>query len=276
LIGSVLTGHIREGSDIDLHVFSGSAQPVINRVEELGVQVEVERKRIVKDGVARVFTHVHVSDIFPIEITVYELQWLRHRFKSSITGKAIERATMDELSRLIDLEHHTSQETQQAHLETLEHSADRWRVYEALLLPLERVRQSPKYHPEGDALYHSLQVYGLAVEEQPYDEDFLLAALLHDIGKAIDLADHVAAGLEALEGFISERTRWLIAHHMEGHKLLDRTIGARRRRRLSESPWYEDLLALAECDAAGRVVGVQVDDVTDALDYIRQIETMFG
>ena len=43
------------------------------------------------------------------------------------------------------------------------------------------------YHPEGDALYHSLQVFDLACEESPYDEDFLLAALLHDVGKAMKI-----------------------------------------------------------------------------------------
>ena len=46
-----------------------------------------------------------------------------------------------------------------------------------LLLPLERMRQNPKCHPEGDVLYHSLQVFDLACDAQPYDEEFLLAAL---------------------------------------------------------------------------------------------------
>ena len=54
-------------------------------------------------------------------------------------------------------------------------------------------------------LYHSLQVFELAREALPYDEEFLLAALLHDVGKAIDARDHVAAGLEALDGHITPR-----------------------------------------------------------------------
>lgn len=276
LIGSVLTGHIREGSDIDLHVFSGSVQAVVNRVEEVGTQFEVERKRVIKEGVARTFTHLHVSDDFPVEITVYDYKWLRHRFKSSITGKPIERATHDELSRLIAIEHQIEAVNQQEQINQMQHPADRWRVYQSLLLPLERVQQSPKFHPEGDALYHSLQVYAFALEEMPYDEEFLLAALLHDVGKAIDPQDHVAAGLEALGDFITERTAWLIEHHTEGHAILDRNIGARRRKRLRESPWFEDLVSLAECDQAGRIPGLQVDDVDEALHYIRQIETMFG
>ena len=67
---------------------------------------------------------------------------------------------------------------------------DRFAVYRMRLAPLEAIKQNPKYHPEGDALYHSLQVFHLAREARPYDEEFLLAALLHDVGKAIDPQDH--------------------------------------------------------------------------------------
>ena len=77
-------------------------------------------------------------------------------------------------------------------------------------------------------LYHSLQVFELAREELPYDEEFLLAALLHDVGKAIDRREHMAAGLEALDGFITPRTAWLIEHHMDAHALRDGTLGAGR------------------------------------------------
>jgi hypothetical protein len=62
---------------------------------------------------------------------------------------------------------------------------DRFHMYQLLLAPLEQVKQNTKRHPEGDALYHSLQVFTLARETLPYDEEFLLAALLHDVGKAI-------------------------------------------------------------------------------------------
>ena len=44
---------------------------------------------------------------------------------------------------------------------------DRFAVFKMRLLPLESVKQNPKYHPEGDALYHSLQVFHLARDVQP-------------------------------------------------------------------------------------------------------------
>ncbi len=149
--------------------------------------------------------------------------------------------------------------------------ADRFGAYRALLLPLADVQQSRKSHPEGDALYHSLQVFELARDERPYDEEYLLAALLHDVGKAIDAKDHIEAGLEALDGLITERTAWLIAHHAEARRIPDGTIGARARRRLAASENYEELLLLAACDRDGRLPGMVVPDVDEALDAIHEL-----
>jgi predicted HD phosphohydrolase len=276
LLGSVLTGTIREGSDIDIHVFAANPHSITVVLDDLGVFYELERKRIVKDGEQRVFTHIHVRDEFLLELTVYHPSFLGYRFRSSITNKAIERAGLTELERLIALEHDIDPQGQTLRLSEIDTCPDRFQVFQALLIPLENVRQSKKYHPEGDALFHSLQVFGLAREEMAYDEEFLLAALLHDIGKAIDPDDHVTVGLEALEGFVSQRTTWLIKHHMEAHKIHDRTIGARRRRRLASSPWFNDLCTLGQCDREGRVPGAEVDELEEALDYIENIEQMFG
>lgn len=276
LIGSVLTGHIREGSDVDIHVFSGNPSAVAAKVEDLGMRCELERKRLVKNGECRVFSHVHICDSFPVELTIYHPSLMGHRFRSSIDGKPIPRASAAELKRLVALESGCGEDQVQRSVAAMESPVDRWQVYEALLLPLERVQQSPKYHPEGDALYHSLQVFQLARDVFPYDEEFLLAALLHDIGKAIDRDDHVAAGLEALEGFITARTQWLIENHMLAHGLRDGTLGARGRRRLRQHACYEDLLELSSCDRDGRQRGVCVVDTDEAIDYIRSLETMFG
>ena len=276
LIGSVLTGSIREGSDIDVHVFAANPHSISIVLDELGVFYQIERKRVQKAGEQRVFTHIHVRDTFPIELTVYHPSLLGFPFRSSITGKAIERASLADLERLIALEHQVDPTQQSAQLAQMDTCPDRYNVFLALLVPLENVQQSRQWHPEGDALYHSMQVYGLAKDVMPYDEEFLLAALLHDVGKAIDPDNHVESGLEALDGFISERTAWLIEHHMESHKIVDRTIGARRRKRLAANPWFDDLCLLGECDRGGRVPGAEVEQPEEALDYIEEIEEMFG
>src|SRR5260370_15587471 len=197
LIGSVMTGHVRKGSDIDIHVFSDSANLVTNLLENEGYQFDVERKQIVKFEEARVFTHIHIYDRFNFELTVYAEDKAHYVFKSSITGKAIERASIRELEELLQQEYPDI--NLDLELESKGNTVDPYQLYRMLLLPLESVQQSPKYHPEGDVLYHTLQVFELAKEHRPYDEEFLLAALLHDVGKGIDPYDHVAAGLSALD-----------------------------------------------------------------------------
>jgi hypothetical protein len=117
LIGSVWTGHVRQGSDIDIHIFSDSLAIVTDTLDELGVHYEVEHKRIVKKGGGlpdsrsrgalgkhgeeRVFTHIHVDDRYPYELTLYPEDKAHYVFKSSITGKAIERASIAELESLL-------------------------------------------------------------------------------------------------------------------------------------------------------------------------------
>jgi hypothetical protein len=114
-------------------------------------------------------------------------------------------------------------------------------------------------------------VFELAREERPYDEEFLLAALLHDVGKAIDPDDHVGAALQALEGSITERTAWLIAHHMEAQALRMGTLGTRARSRLQHSELYDDLMLLTDLDRRGRVPGAAACEVDEALEYVRDL-----
>lgn len=269
LIGSTFTGHVRRGSDIDIHVFSDSVEAIESILSEEGIAYVVERKRVKKHGEERIFTHIHIPERFPFELTIYASNLAHFVFKSSVTGKAIERASIAELEQFLAKEYPDLELENE--LAAADEKIDRFQLYRALLLPLETVEQSREWHPEGDALYHSLQVFELAREELPYDEEFLLAALLHDIGKGIDPYDHVASALEALEGFITPRTAWLIEHHMEGHALRDGTLGARARRRLEESEDFEELVLLSECDRGGRVCGAQVSDLDEALDYCRDL-----
>jgi predicted HD phosphohydrolase len=274
LIGSTLTGHVRQGSDIDLHLFSDTTEAVTHVLDHHGLAYTVEKKQVRKQGEERIFTHVHLTDRFPFELTIYAADQAHYVFKSSITGKAIERASIAELEQYLEREYPELDVA--AALADKEAQVDRFQLYESLLLPLENVKQPLKYHPEGDALYHSLQVFDVARHEQAYDEEFLAAALLHDVGKAIDPADHVAAALEALDGFITERTAWLIEHHMLTHELAAGTLGARARRRLQASEHFEDLVLLGECDRAGRAQGVEAPELDEALDYLRELSTMFG
>lgn len=274
LIGSTLTGHVRHGSDVDLHVFTDSIPSVTGVLDAEGLFYDVEHKEVRKQQETRIYTHIHVQEKFPVELTVYAAAEVRTVFRSSITGKPIERASLKQLRELLEQEYPDLNIDDAA--EELGQAMDRFSLYRLLLAPLEKVEQGRRYHPEGDVLYHSLQVFDLARDEAPWDEDFLLAALLHDVGKGIDSQDHVGAALESLRGFASERTLWLIEHHMEAHKLADGSIGARARRRLMQHPDYESLVLLGECDRGGRVPGAAAPELDEALDYIREVVRMCG
>src|SRR5204863_7215724 len=115
------------------------------------------RKKVRKHGEERIFTHVHLVDRFPYELTIYAADQAHFVFKSSITGKPIERASIAELEQFLhgeypDLDLAAAEEEAASQV-------DRFQVCESLLLPLDNVKGPLRYHPEGAMLYHSLQVF---------------------------------------------------------------------------------------------------------------------
>ena len=108
-------------------------------------------------------------------------------------------------------------------VERIEDQLDPYLLFRMLLEPLEGVKQSPKYHPRVMALPQPMQVFELPREERPTRS--LPAALLHDVGKAIDPSDYILAALQSLEGLIT-RTEWLIASH-GGPALRAGTLGVK-------------------------------------------------
>ena len=105
LIGSVSTGHIRRGSDIDLSVFTNDEDALEVHLRKLGWTFETERVTILKFGQLREYLHMHVVDVFPIELTVYDLRELRFRPRSSTDGKPIQRIRIAALEALLMEEH---------------------------------------------------------------------------------------------------------------------------------------------------------------------------
>lgn len=106
LIGSVLKGLVRQGSDIDIHVFTNSIYAVQMLLAEEQIFSEIDRKHVIKDGVGQEFVHIRAEvDDFPIELTVYSKDKKNFRFMSSVTGGPLETATIRELEDLIAQEH---------------------------------------------------------------------------------------------------------------------------------------------------------------------------
>jgi hypothetical protein len=129
----------------------------------------------------------------------------------------------------------------------------------SLLAALDGIPQSPKYHPEGDALFHSLQVFELA-RAATDDRVMWAAALFHDVGKAIDGPIHDEIGADLLDGLLPGRAVWLVRHHLDLLKDPRRT-----RRRLLGSPELRDLELLRKWDLGGRDPRARVRSIEDAL-----------
>ena len=152
----------------------------------------------------------------------------------------------------------------------------RFAAYRALLDDLADVKQGAARHPEGDCLTHSLQVYVFARVESAWDEEFLLAALLHDVGKAIHYRDPVPAALEALDGLVTDRCAWLIERQSEGRRWIAGDLSPRALRRLSAHPDGELLKTLARCDRAGTRRAMRVPQLHEALAELRALSDYAG
>ena len=105
LIGSVASGHIRRGSDIDLHVFTDIEDALTRELFALGWDHELSRVAIQKDGQIKEFLHIHLDRGFPVELSVYPCRERRIITRSSTDGRPIDRVSPARLRALIAAEH---------------------------------------------------------------------------------------------------------------------------------------------------------------------------
>lgn len=105
LIGSVSTGHIRRGSDIDIQIFCDDEGQVELFLRKLGWVFERERVSILKFGQIREYLHFHVADVVPVELTLYARRELGFRPRSSTDGKPIVRISAAMLEEILARDH---------------------------------------------------------------------------------------------------------------------------------------------------------------------------
>jgi len=102
LVGSVLTGAVREQSDIDLHLFADAPEEVESLLDEEGIPYEPETVTIRYGSEFRDYYHLYLEDDgIVVDCTVYEPAERHRRQKSSITGRPMERADAARLRELI-------------------------------------------------------------------------------------------------------------------------------------------------------------------------------
>ena len=93
-----------------------------------------------------------------------------------------------------------------------------------------------------DRLTHSLQSATRA-RRDGRDDEYVVCALLHDIGDTLASANHADLAATVLEPFVSEKNHWIVKHHgiFQGyyffhHLGLDRNL----RDRFREHPYWRD------------------------------------
>jgi predicted HD phosphohydrolase len=92
-----------------------------------------------------------------------------------------------------------------------------------------------------DRLEHSLQTATRA-ERDGRDEEYVLCALLHDIGDTLAPFNHPAIGAAILRTFVSEANHWMVAHHgiFQGYYFWHHIgLDPSAREAYRDSPWFE-------------------------------------
>ena len=92
-----------------------------------------------------------------------------------------------------------------------------------------------------DRLTHSLQTATLA-QKDGRQEDYVVCALLHDIGDTLAPNNHPEIGAAILKPYVSEELHWIVQHHgvFQGYYFWHH-IGMDRdaREMFRENPWFD-------------------------------------
>ncbi len=261
LIGSAVSGPVTRGAGIEIELQAGSLSEVLyqlreHRVGELSAEATADGADARTSPVSWSLAFVHG---FPCVV-----RRMRDTLSDGVDGTL--RWTLNQLEKSLQVEEPSHEDDPDVEAEALA-------MLKLLMEPLARIRLDPFEHPEGDALYHSLQVFELGREERPYDEEFLLACLLHDVGLTINRRHPVLSALDALGGLVTERTRFLIEARPVAAEYLRTGIAPKS---LRKSDDFEDAVLLARCDRAGRVRGAQVSTLDEAFEYVTNLREQWA
>jgi hypothetical protein len=104
LVGAVLSGTATEHSEVQLHLFTDSAESVAIKLLDEGIPHEVTERRV-RMNAERVLVYPSVRfelDDQPIEATVFPTDGIRQAPVSPVDGRPMKRATAFEVEALLD------------------------------------------------------------------------------------------------------------------------------------------------------------------------------
>lgn len=101
LIGSVATGHVRRGSDIDIQLFADDPDDPEEWLKAAGWDYVRDDVLIHRPSGWCEYQHLRLERGAPVELTVYDRKELRRRPRSSTDGEPIERLTIRDVEALL-------------------------------------------------------------------------------------------------------------------------------------------------------------------------------
>ena len=164
-----------------------------------------------------------------------------------------------------------------------------------MLGDLQKVPQSPKYHPEGNVWNHTMLVVDNASERKQFSQNprvFMWAALLHDLGKApatrntkgrITSYDHDKLGEKLAVEFLKELTNdqvfirqvsKMVRWHMQILFITKKLPFAELKKMLAEVP-AQEIGLLGLCDRLGRgnmTAAKKLDEEKSILTFLEKCE----
>ena len=99
-----------------------------------------------------------------------------------------------------------------------------------------------------DRLTHSLQSATRA-QRDGHDDEYVVCALIHDIGDTLACTNHSDLAATVLEPFVSERNHWIVKHHgiFQGYYFFHHFDQDRNMRdRYRDHEWFRDCAAFCE------------------------------
>ena len=123
---------------------------------------------------------------------------------------------------------------------------------------LKNVNDINIHHPEKCCFNHSKQVVSWAIKETD-DLELIIAALLHDVGKSVNVYKHAKIGpiilLDLKFPFLNNRIMQIISDHMMPQLYLDGDMRRfKKRNSFLKHPYLLELLQLRRWDLLGRNV----------------------
>ena len=255
LVGGLVAGEATTGLETTIDL----ASPTLSSVVDAFVAASAEpliTEHTSPDSATSRLGILHLSGDYPVKLRIFASE--------DDLGEGL---GIEDLEVLLDHE----AEDFEAEVEGIEAASDRFEVMADLVAALENIRLESSEHPEGDSLYHSLQLFDLAVKEQPYDEEFLSAALLHDVGRIGRGANPIREAAKLLHQLVTHRTVNLIT----GLELALSDPPATRTvlRDIVGDDDVEDVTLLAQLDRKARQRGVATSSIDEAINYLRDLES---